>query len=361
MSRFHINPDTGVVGRCNPVATGKCKYGDTYIHGNTLEDAAEAYESFLEQDHDLFSIAQAEKKQLSEVEQLPQENFGNFRIAEMHEIDSSHYRPTSPSAVVDEEDGLVYSEGSKYRKIAEEYGKDYDAATISPYIENDIQKAIKSGFLPKELSYSVEKSYTGRSIVIHVAGLGSDEEIRQWEYDYETRQLNSHIPKTALPKVLEARVLNIANAYTREHRQGGKGLGRNIEVYIRPSDETKYYATRKEEAKRERSTLEARVSSLVEEGEVEDPTAELQQIKSAEQKQRIALLQSERAAKTLEAVEESFYRTHRDGPKKDFREQETKPVYPPKETFAEAQGYANHYVQEWIEDTEQSGIDWKTL
>lgn len=78
MTRYHINPETGTPGRCNPEKTGVCLYGEDQAHYTSREDALYAAEvAFTEENGGSFgpktrsSLTDSQRAAASALRQAP--------------------------------------------------------------------------------------------------------------------------------------------------------------------------------------------------------------------------------------------------------------------------------------------------
>lgn len=182
MTKFHINPSTGLPGRCNPVATGKCKYGDDAPHFSNAESAMEEAEKRFEEQHGLFGkpAASVRKKPSQEPTREKEATPIGLTYKSISEVDQSIYKIPEMRSI----EGYMGSTGyvgSKYEELKNQglpTGEAYNTKSIAKYIRNDIKDAQKAGYLPNDVKYSV--SMDGYN-VIRVKVRGLPPEAEEWK------------------------------------------------------------------------------------------------------------------------------------------------------------------------------------
>lgn len=203
MTKYHINPETGRPGQCTATVRG-CKYavdGQIPDHYDTKEDARKAVEQVLAEKFGNVSSMKKNKpttaiKKNPKIEQKEENKLG-FTLNENH----SYKVPT-----ISQQEGYMGSQGWRGEKSPTTY---IPTKEIAKNIRNDIKEAVKAGYLPSNLKYSVRNSSASMSssIDVKISGLGEDIDTHEYDTRYDRMV---HKPEV---KELIKRVENIHNAY----------------------------------------------------------------------------------------------------------------------------------------------------
>jgi len=226
MTKYHINPETGRPGQCTATVRG-CKYavdGQIPEHYDTKEEARKAVEQVLSEK---FGNVSAMKKnrpttaikkkpknalpqhkenieKLRDIIEQKEENKLGFNLNKNH----SYKVPT-----ISPQEGYMGSQGWRGEKAPTTY---MPSKEIAKNIRNDIKEAVKAGYLPSNLKYSVRHSSASMSssIDVKISGLGEDIDTHEYDTRYDRMV---HKPEV---KELIERVENIHNAYNSDSSNG---------------------------------------------------------------------------------------------------------------------------------------------
>lgn len=227
MTKYHINPETGRPGQCT-ASIKNCKYavdGNTPEHYGTKEEARQAVEEILSKAYGITSSMKknpTDKKRSTTAIKKPkpvveEENDLGFTLNQDH----SYKVPTILPA-----EGYMGSQGWIGEKLhqRQEESKANDESyhymsnrEVTKEIRNDIKEAVKKGYLPNNLKYSIRNDSAGwsSSINVKISGLGDDYDTHEYDNRYERI-----VPKKEVKELIE-RVENIHSAYNSDSSNSG--------------------------------------------------------------------------------------------------------------------------------------------
>lgn len=253
MTVYHINPETKMPGICRPEATGICKFGSDQPHFDNAEEALAESDRLLSQEEELFPRQQKNSPEVESVLEKIREHStitgATPSVTPMDQIDEDVYHPLA-AVYHTGSDGKGYLAGARHLETAIELGAErYQAHQAIPFIKKDITAAMESGFLPKELTYTVVPTPHGVEVV--VGGLQKDSETMRWEYNNETGNLRYAPKLPKVPSAIAARVTALVDAYNIEQRNHGKVTWKLFTTSVTAGDEEAFYSQSAERVKDE--------------------------------------------------------------------------------------------------------------
>lgn len=201
--RYHINPENGMAGVCNPKVTGICAYGENTPHYDA-EGAIQAQEQAQE---GMFGLFNTETKDggAKPAESRTGTEEASPLCKPLSEVDTKIF-PLPERKNLDT--GQGHWEGNKLEAFTEESKgtNDFRGEKVSA-IRNDLKKAQKAGYLPANLKFTVRKegNWSYSSITVTISGAESP---HNWTID--GRGFRDLPTKKATPEYQE--VLDRTNA-----------------------------------------------------------------------------------------------------------------------------------------------------
>lgn len=260
---YHINPETGAIGKCDQTPQTCFLSGDDHTcpknHFSTMQEAVEASSKLLNEQIDgkisPLSVATEKTKQDwdSTLFPAPKKGIG--------------------SSTLDYE--LII--GNKYVEHVSKFGDhDYLPQVFENQIREDLETASRAGYLDDELKYFVET--TNHTVKVLVCGVWDDRDLHDYRIDKETGKAVM-IPRhnAMLPPHIAARIYSILEDYNFR----GNHIGREMlffEPMVLVASETREQQLIMSEADVNRS---ASMKRLYENGATDDTLSEDEELREA--------------------------------------------------------------------------------